>query len=82
MFLGNTQNNEKVIQTRMDTDPPQMDTDNAPARDCLILFPIADFVRISPCRSVVIRVHPWLSSRSFQSRANRQRREEPATGPL
>ena len=22
MFLGNTQNNEKVIQTRMDTDRP------------------------------------------------------------
>jgi hypothetical protein len=38
MFLGNTQNNEKVIQTRMDTDSPRMDTDNAPAKDCLILL--------------------------------------------
>jgi hypothetical protein len=36
MFLGNTQNNEKAILTRMDTDPPRMNTDNAPARDCLI----------------------------------------------
>jgi hypothetical protein len=64
MFLGNTQNNEKMIQTRMDTD-------NAPARDCLIFFPITDFVRLSPSRSVVIRVPPLLSSSSFQSKVRR-----------
>ena len=75
MFLGNTQNNERVIQTRMDTDPPRMDTDNVPARDCLIFFPIADFVRFNPYRSVVIRVHPWLSSRSFQSRERRENQD-------